>query len=143
MDVRPYVSADRDACLHVFDSLVPHLIDPADREVFAEFLLEPAGPYIVMDHEGAVAGCGGFVFSAAQPTAALSWGMIRNDLRQLGLGRFLLLYRMREIGKAGEIHTVTVETPPQSAGFYEKQGFRVQGAGERRVTLLKKLTVCP
>jgi hypothetical protein len=69
--------------------------------------------------------------------------MIRNDSRKLGLGRFLQLYRIREIGRAGQVEIVRVEASPPSAPFFEKQGFRVQGAANSRVELLKKLTVCP
>ena len=143
MDIRLYQEGDRPACLQVFDSLAPHLVDPNLRPAFEKFLDDPAGVYFVLEHDEAIAGCGGFALSSDRNTATLLWGMVRNDCRRLGLGRFLLLYRIREIGKAGEPQMVRVEVPPQSAPFYERQGFRVQSAGKEWVELIKKLTVCP
>jgi N-acetylglutamate synthase-like GNAT family acetyltransferase len=143
MDVRPYREADRAACLQVIESLTPHLTEPGLRPRFEEFLDRPAGRYFVLEHEDAIAGCGGFAISPDGDTATLLWGMIRNDVRKLGLGRFLLLYRIREIGRAGNIRLVRAETPPASAGFFEKQGFRVEAVTADRVELSRKLAVCP
>jgi N-acetylglutamate synthase-like GNAT family acetyltransferase len=143
MDARPYQPRDRAGCLQVFDSLTPHLIAPEARHYFETFLDEPDCPYFVLEHEDAIAGCGGFAVSLSEDTARLLWGMIRSDLQRLGLGRFLLLYRMREIGKTGTVETVHAETSLQSAPFFEMQGFRVRGVADGRVELTKKLTVCP
>jgi N-acetylglutamate synthase-like GNAT family acetyltransferase len=90
-----------------------------------------------MEHEETVVGCGGYSLSPDQSTATLRWGMIRADAQKMGLGRFLLMYRIREIGKAGTVGVVFAHPPRPSAGFFEKQGFRVNG-----VELVKKLTVC-
>jgi N-acetylglutamate synthase-like GNAT family acetyltransferase len=143
MDARPYRPTDRAGCLQVFDSLAPDLISPAARHYFEKFLNGPACSYFVLEHEGAIAGCGGFVVSALGDNAELIWGMIRHDLQKLGLGRFLLLYRMREIGKLGTVQTVHVKAPPFSAPFFEKQGFRVQRVADDWLELIRKLTVCP
>jgi N-acetylglutamate synthase-like GNAT family acetyltransferase len=142
MDARPYQPTDRAGCLQVFDSLAPHLIAPEARHDFEAFLNNPASPYFVLEHDDAIAGCGGFALSPGGDTATLLWGMVRSDVQRLGLGRFLLLYRMREIGKAATVQTVHAETSVQSAPFFEKQGFRVQGVANGRVELIKKLTVC-
>ena len=139
MDIRTYREGDRAACLDVFDSL-----GGADgRADFELYLGSPAGPYFVMEHEDRVAGCGGFAMAADGQSARLRWGMIRRDLQRMGLGRFLLLYRMREIGRAGNAAFVAAETPADAAGFYEAQGFRRGPAGAGRVELVRKLAVCP
>jgi len=137
MDIRPYESADRDACLAVFDS-----IGSGERLAFEAFLDGPTGEYFVMEHERAVAGCGGYAISGDGVAASLVWGMVRRDLQRMGLGRFLLLYRIREIGKAGNVELVVVQTPRQSAPFFEKQGFRMNASGLDRVEMIKRLTVC-
>ena len=70
--------------------------------------------------------------------------MIHQNAQRQGLGRFLLLYRIREIGKAGAVERVTLQTTPAAATFYEKQGFkRVQPTDVHLVDLVMKLTVCP
>ncbi|WP_293680304.1 GNAT family N-acetyltransferase [uncultured Phenylobacterium sp.] len=140
MEIRPYEPADRAACLAVFDSNTPRYFDPAGREAFESFLANAARPpYFVMDHDGAIVGCGGYAIGPE--SATLGWGMVRADLHGQGLGRFLLMYRLREIGKVSTVALVRVETSAQAAGFYEKQGFRVT-AEAGRIAMTKKLTVC-
>lgn len=142
MEIRPYTPADREACLQVFDSNVPRYFDPAERADFALFLDTPPCPYFAMEHEGAVVGCGGYGIEPDGKAAALAWGMVRADLHGQGLGRFLLMYRLREIGKAGRVELVRLHTTPAACGFYEKLGFRVT-AEARLIAMTKKLTVCP
>jgi N-acetylglutamate synthase-like GNAT family acetyltransferase len=147
MDVRPYQSSDRGACLAVFDSLTPGLLDSAALPTFEAWLdralKNVAGPYFVMEHEASVVGCGGYSFSPDGTAATLQWGMVHRDSQRMGLGRFLLLYRIREIGKAGTAGLVFAHPPPASAGFFEKQGFRINAIEKDAVELIKKLTVCP
>jgi N-acetylglutamate synthase-like GNAT family acetyltransferase len=143
MDVRPYQPSDRDACLAVFDSLTPALLDPATLPAFEAWLENAGGPYFVMEHDESLVGCGGYSFSPDGTAATLQWGMVHRDSQKMGLGRFLLLYRIREIGKAGTAGLVFAHPPRASAGFFEKQGFRVNGIEKDAVELIKKLTVCP
>ena len=150
MDVRPYEPSDRVACLDVFDTLAPALLDSTARPIFESWLDEAVGRYFVMEHEGSVVGCGGYSFSPDQSVATLRWGMIHRGSQRMGLGRFLLMYRIREIGRAGTAGLVIAHAPRPSAVFYERQGFRVNGRdtegcapGIDCVEMVKKLTVCP
>ncbi len=150
MDVRPYERADRFACLDVFDSLTPALLDSGARPLLEAWLDKADGSYFVMQHEELIVGCGGYSFSPDQNIATLRWGMIHRNSQRMGLGRFLLMYRIREIGRAGTAGIVLAHPPRPSALFYEKQGFRVTGTendacapGFDRVEMIKKLTVCP
>lgn len=60
MHVREYTTADRSACLAVFDSNLGKYFVPAEREGFAAFLDALPGRYLVIEDEvGAVLGCGG------------------------------------------------------------------------------------
>jgi N-acetylglutamate synthase-like GNAT family acetyltransferase len=139
MDVRPYLPADREACLKIFDSQALPL---ETRTQFERFLEQPEGTYLVMEHDGALVGCGGFELAPEHRLATLVWGMVRRDCQKQGLGRFLLMYRLREIGKSAGIDRVRIETPQPSAAFFEGQGFKVAGSKNGRVEMLKKLTVC-
>ena len=102
-----------------------------------------------MEHEEAIIGCGGYLFSPDQSIATLRWGMVRRSSQKMGLGRFLLMYRIREIGREGTAGMVVAHVPRPSAAFFEKQGFRVSEAGTEGCELgfdcmaaIKKLTVC-
>jgi ribosomal-protein-alanine N-acetyltransferase len=150
MDIRPYEPRDHAACVGVFDSLIPTLLDLTARPLFESWLDRADGPYFVMEQDETVVGCGGYSFSPDQSTATLRWGMIRGSAQKMGLGRFLLMYRIREIGKQGTVGVVFARSPRPSASFFEKQGFRVNGIapdacapGVAGIELIKKLTVCP
>ena len=142
MDVRPYLPSDRDGCLAVFDSNSPDFFTPEDRGNFVEALDGSQVLYFTMEHEGAIVGCGGY--SPGEP-ARLVWGMVHRNWQRQGLGRFLLLFRLREISKTGGVAMVYAEAPRSAARFFEGQGFRLAGqdGDANRVVMAKKLTVCP
>lgn len=97
-----------------------------------------------MEHEGVIVGCGGYAIEEQNALGRLVWGMVRSDSQKLGLGRYLLLFRLREITKAGGIRMVHLDTPQHSAQFYEKQGFKAIGiVKDDRVEMMMKLAVCP
>jgi N-acetylglutamate synthase-like GNAT family acetyltransferase len=135
MDPRPYTQADQPHCLEI--------CDPTERKSFEDFLATNPANYFVLEHNQQILGAGGYVLSGNATQANLVWGMIRKDLRGQGLGRFLLMYRLREIGKTNTVQTVRVSTTQPTAPFFEKQGFKIASVNQDRVELIKKLTVCP
>jgi N-acetylglutamate synthase-like GNAT family acetyltransferase len=150
MDVRPYSPADHAACLAVFDSNTPRFFDPAERRKFETFLDAPFCSYFVMEHDGAIVGCGGYAIEQDTAMASLIWGMVRNDLHRRGLGRFLVMFRLKEITKANGAQIVRLSTSQHTAPFFAKQGFKVAGiekdgyaSGMDRVEMRMKLSVCP
>jgi GNAT superfamily N-acetyltransferase len=143
MDIRPYEPRDRAPCIEVFNSLTPTQLNRAALPELESWLDQPAGPFFVMEHDEAITGCGGYSFSPDQTSATLQWGMVHRRSQRMGLGRYLLLYRIREIGRRGTAGIVLARSPQASASFYEKQGFRVNRIEIDRVELIMKLTVCP
>ena len=144
MEVRAYSPNDRAACLGLFDSNRPHYFTDEERGQFEAFLAAPSGSYYVLENDGDLLGCGGFVSESEVGLVKLIWGLVRHDLHRRGLGKFLLFYRLREIGKLAGMTMVRVETAQQTVGFFEKAGgFRVVTQGpDGRVTMVKKLAVC-
>jgi len=150
MDVRPYVAADREACLAVFDSNVPDFFRAGERVEFEKFLDTPKCAYFVMDLDDGIAGCGGYYVTEEKIVARMVWGMVRRELHRKGLGRFLLLYRLHEVGAAGTVQLVQLDTSQKAAPFFASQGFKLTnvikdgyGAGLDRVRMTMKLAVCP
>ncbi len=144
MDLRLYTPADREACLAIFDSNTPAYLAPGERVEYAAFLAAPREEYYVAEHDGAVIGCGGLRMSAATP-ARLTWGMVHRDWQRKGVGRLLLLYRLRQLSRvAPEAEFVALATTPAAQGFYEKLGFRVAAAPREDglVEMVKRLAVC-
>ena len=139
MEIRPYKIEDREACLSIFDSLGQ---PPALRSEFASFLDNPSAVYLALEHDGRLIGCGGVRAEAGQSVAHLEWGMIHRDLQRQGLGRYLLLYRLKEIGRVAGVQHVELKTPPASAPFFEKYAFRLAGEDSGLLTMRMKLQVC-
>ena len=138
MEIRPYKLEDREACLSVFDSLG----EPSRWPEFAAFLEKPPAVYLVLEHDGRLIGCGGFHAEAGHAVARLEWGMIQRDLQRQGLGRYLLLYRLKEIGRVAGVQHVELTAPPGIAPFFEKYAFRVAGEDSGLVCMRMKLQVC-
>jgi N-acetylglutamate synthase-like GNAT family acetyltransferase len=119
MDIRPYQPADRESCL---------ALDPNFDAT--------AGSGFVLVHEDAILGCAGYTLTP--PAARLTHIVIRPDVRRKALGRFLLMYCLREISRAGDIETVIAEPPPEASPFFLAQGFHPAHAHQ----FIKKLKVC-
>ena len=144
MDARRYDPSDREDCLGVFDSLTPPPPEFVNRPGFEAWLDDNAARNFVLEHDESLVGCGGYSLSPDGSVAVLRWGMVRADCQKMGVGRFLLMYRIREIGKHSEAQTVLVQVPRNAVGFYEKQGFRRNG-GDTALEwqeMVKKLAVC-
>jgi ribosomal protein S18 acetylase RimI-like enzyme len=148
MDIRPFQSADRDGCLDVFDSNTPRFFRPAERPEFEQFLGAPNCPYFVLEHNGAIAGCGGYAVES-DTLASLVWGMVSPHFQGQGAGRFLLMFRLREITRLAGVESVRLATSQHTVGFFERQGFKVVSvhkdgcaAGLDRIEMKKKLRVC-
>jgi len=139
MDVRPYLPTDRQACLNIFDS---NSFSPGARLQFAQFLDQAPTTYFVLEYQGELLGCGGYQVDPEPGLATLLWGVVRRESEKLGLDRFLLMYRLREIGKCAGIERVRVETPQESVAFFEHQGFKVTGVTGNQVEMVKRLIVC-
>ena len=126
MTFRPYTPADRDGCLSIFDSNCPTFVAPSERPQFEAYLTAPRGRYgVLVGNDGAVLGCGGVIAERGGRDAHLVWGLIRVDLHRRGLGRAMVLERLRWIAETEGVERVLMDTSQNSTGFYEKLGFRV------------------
>ena len=128
---RDYEPRDLDACLDVFDSNVPRLFKPGERDEFQSFLHELPGPYLVLVTPGGrVAGCGGYAINPDDGSADLCWGMVCQDLQGLGLGRRLTRQRIERSLRDPRVREIRLHTSQHTAGFYERLGFSTIGVLE-------------
>lgn len=123
--VRPYCQEDREACLALFESNVPKYFAPEELKDFVSDLDDLKWPYLVMEDEnGKIVASGGYGAIGEDGTvAALCWGMVRRDLHRCGLGRRLLVERLKRIAAEPKFTRVTIETSQYSRGFFERFGF--------------------
>lgn len=124
---RPYVPADRDACLALFDTNVPRFFDASEKADFEEFLDRYDGPYRVIERDGRIVACGGHFVSSDGKTAGLCWGVVDGRLHGQGVGTVLTEARLAAIRADPAIETVRLDTGPRTKGFYERFGFAVDG----------------
>lgn len=125
---RPYMAADRAACLAIFDGNVPAYFAPEERAAFADHLdgLPAVGaPYLVLEDRGAVVGCSGLSFAAQGTHASLSWGMVDRTRHGGGLGTRLLLARLAMARATPGLTELVLETSQHTRRFYERFGFAV------------------
>lgn len=123
--LRPYTLADRDLCLAIFDSNVPHYFDPIERERFSSFLMAPLGHYFVVERDGEVVACGGYLVLSDPSVAELTWGMVKNDRHGGGLGRFLTQARLDVMKSLPGVTRAYINTSQHVQGFYSTIGFAV------------------
>lgn len=123
--VRDYGPADLQACLAVFDSNVPRYFTPAERAGYAAFLRALPGPYLVLEDDGDVVGCGGHALNVGSDVADLCWGMVRQSLHRRGLGRLLTDVRIRRAVTDPRVTAIRLDTSQHTVRFYELSGFRV------------------
>jgi GNAT superfamily N-acetyltransferase len=125
--VRPYSAADRETVLA--------LASTETREALIRHLNSEPAYFFVLEHPAAgIVACGGYSFGPDR-VATLEWGIVREDMRRQGLGRYLLLWRLKQVGASAD-HVRAVVPPPFDA-FYLKNGFQPVGDA-----LVRKLTVC-
>jgi len=123
MDVRPFTALDLASC----QAMIPSLSRVEN--------------YFVMEHEGAILGCGGY--KLASPSEAMLHGCaIHPSWRHQGLGPYGLMFLLKQISNSGPIGYVHVIADSSEIDFFLANGFRVNQSEGGRVQLTKKLTVC-
>ena len=126
LDARPYDTADRPACLDIFDSNVPTSFDLGERAEFTRFLDDLPGPYfVVLDQRGSIVACGGWARSPGTSRADLCWGLVRRSRQRRGWGRALTRVRLDSIDSVPDIDRVRLQTSQDAEGFYRRLGFVV------------------
>ncbi len=123
LHVRPYVAADRPACLALFASNVPRYFAPEEVAEFEAFLRAPAGDYVVVEREGEVLACGGCY--VREGIGRLSWGLVSRAHHGQSLGRALLAWRLQRLWVDHGVSEVAIDTSQHTAGFFARHGFRV------------------
>jgi predicted GNAT family N-acyltransferase len=147
MQIRVYTIADYSACLAIFQGNVPDYFSPEELADFGDFLRQPDCPYFVVEEAGELVGCGGYVIFQHQRIAGLVYGMVRRDWHKAGVGKFLLLARLREICHHHPQMQVVLDTSQHTSGFFAKFGFQIEkitedfyGAGLHRYDMALTLT---
>jgi predicted GNAT family N-acyltransferase len=121
---RPYDPADEAACLRLFDSNTPKFFGAQERPDFESFLQRQPCPFFVVEKDGQIVACGGYGEDTQANAIELAWGMVQNDLHHQGLGKFLLIERLKLIFRANPNARVIIDTSQHSQDFFARLGFK-------------------
>lgn len=130
MNLRPYTPSDKTTCLAIFQANTPQFFAVHEQAEFADFLDRQPCPYFVVEQNDEIVGCGGYFVHEPKRIVGLTWGMVRQELHQRGIGKYLLLARLHDVCNQNVIDddhpmTVLMDTSQHSKGFFEKFGFVV------------------
>jgi [ribosomal protein S18]-alanine N-acetyltransferase len=149
MLIRPYTADDRVGCLGIFRSNVPLYFVADDEPEFVRFIDQKLGLFCVVSVESVLVACGGTSIDYPELGAAtLCWGMVSAGLHRRGIGRALLVHRIKMVtAKYPTIRRLRLNTTQKAQAFFELHGFRVTqvdangyGVGLDRVSMECELT---
>ncbi len=123
LSIRPFAPTDRDACLAVFRSNLPHHFAPSELPEFEAFLADREGDYWVVELAGALVACGGC--HAEGGLGRLTWGMVHEDCHRASIGSALLGRRVEHLFRQPEVVSIAIETSQKAEGFFARHGFVV------------------
>lgn len=125
MRIRTYEPRDREGCLSVCRSAVPHFIAPHEVGLFEAFLSKLPGDYLVIESDGRIIACGGYAIEPEKRTATLCWGLVEVARHGGGVGRLLLQTRLDAIRRTPDVDAVELGTSQHTAGFFKRFGFEL------------------
>ena len=137
MIIRAYKEGDHEACLQIFESNCPPFFDPAEKDLFNNWLNGLDKGYFIRDHISAnhfyvltngtdIIACGGFYLVKDNGPAKLSWGMVKQSHHKKGWGTKLFQHRLTKLKDQYPGTKLALETSQYSFSFYERMGFKVE-----------------
>lgn len=125
---RVYSSADKEACLRVFDANCPIFFAPNERRDYVAFLENNSAGYEVCEVDGRVVGAFGLL-EADQARGGLCWIMLDPHSQRAGIGSEIMR-RVISKAKASRFPSISISASQKSAPFFAKFGAIAQSATE-------------
>ena len=120
LSFRPYLSADRDACLAIFDANTPAFFAPGERSDYSDFLDNDSDGYEVCDVEGQVVGAFG-LWGTSKARTTLCWIFLDPGLQRAGVGT-AIMQRVISKSRASQSRVISIATSQKAAPFFAKFG---------------------
>jgi [ribosomal protein S18]-alanine N-acetyltransferase len=135
MNIRPYKSADKQACIELFKGNMPKYFSTSELPEFELWLDAQEAKkeqncdsgneqYFVVEIMDEVIGYGGYI-KINYDEVGLTWGMISQSLHGKGIGKVFLEYRLNMIKSLFPLVSVIIDTTQLSYGFFERLGFKI------------------
>ena len=134
MNIIPYSKAHRTSCLEIIKSNTPKYFAEDETPLFESWLIAQeegrlAHPvsekefYFVMETEGQIIGCAGYLLVKESDKVFLSWGMVHQDFHKQGFGKAFLEYRFDANENDFPDRKIALATTQDIAPFFSKHGF--------------------
>ena len=124
IETRKYTPADLEKVIAVFRSNIPKYFKPDEEAGLRNFLNnEPGEDYYVFETDREIVGAGGIALNENE-TVSLCWGMLRNDLIGIGLGKQMTQFRIDLAAEKYPGLPLAISTSQHTEGFYKRFGFR-------------------
>ncbi len=130
LHIREYTPDDLDACLDIFTSNLDALPDLRDH--FAEFLMQGTSWFLVVEHNGRAAACGGLEISGDTNASRFLFGIVHKDHQRQGIGTILTLTRLLLVPTDEPPALVAMEAASATESFYTRFGFERMMPHEKR-----------
>lgn len=125
--IRKYRQEDKVQLVIILRLLTPKYFHPAEEPDYLAYLEQYFSNYYVVVDQDKVVAAGGFNLGfQGGRTARISWDLTHPQWQGKGLGKSLVLYRIRELQKNPAITEIEVRTSQLVYLFYEKMGFCLQ-----------------
>jgi GNAT superfamily N-acetyltransferase len=117
---RPYSSADREACLAIFDENCPTFFAPNERADYMGFLEAVPDRYEVCEVAGRVVAAFGLIDDGRQGVD-LNWIWLDPVSQGVGIGSSIMK-RVISLGRASQCFLIKIAASHKSAPFFAKFG---------------------
>lgn len=134
MNIRLYTAADHNACMEAMRSNTPAYFAEDELAMFDRWLeaqevgrlehpVSEKEVYFVLEEDGRVWGCGGYLLVKDTDEIFLAWGMVHSSKHKLGWGKALLDFRIQHISENHPDRKIALSTTQDIVPFFEKYGF--------------------
>lgn len=124
--IRPYSHQDKPKLIELIKQNIPAYFAPSEEIDFEHYLDHEVEDYFVFEEHSQIIGCGGINYFNDQKMARLSWDIIAPNSQGKGIGKALMLYRIKLLNKNPKIKIISVRTSQLAYKFYEKMGFELE-----------------
>lgn len=126
-NIRLYRKEDRESIIELFCLNTPSYFAIEEKEDLIEYLAKYIEEYFVIELDNSVLGCGGINFKTENniKVGVISWDIIHPDYQGLGLGKKLLMFRLKLLKENKNIQKIQVRTSQHVYKYYERMGFKL------------------
>lgn len=128
--LREYQPEDREACLEIHRSNLPHLQGTQSEEAFEEFLELGTSYFLVAEEHGDIIACAGLELVGDTDTATLVHAMVHADFHRRGFGTTLFAACLALLEPEGRPVELQARASRQAASFFGRFGFRLHSVSK-------------